>query len=184
MLSSFFKLYERLFFFRLNQWASGNKHLDANQFGFRKGRATFDAIFLLRELAFLFTKCLMIPPHVVFVDLIKAFPSVNRTALVKRLIDEGVPQRLVQAISSVFSFNSSRLKIGNRLTRVMNVNEGLREGGVLSPILFSIIFASVLRKLKSTFFLSAGTVPSITSSFFMRLHMPTTSRRFPRQFRF
>ncbi len=40
--------------------------------------------------------------HIVFVDLIKAFPSVDREALIRLLREERVPSRLVLAIALLF----------------------------------------------------------------------------------
>lgn len=166
ILNSFFKMYERLLFYRLDKWASGNVHLHECQFGFRRGRATLDAIFLLREVALFCTRILFKPLHVVFVDLIKAFPSVKRGALISLLFELNVPPRLVCAISSVFSFNTCRLKVGNRLTREMNVNVGVREGGVLSPLLFAIVFGHILKKLVVSTFWN-GVKGAIDGVFFL-----------------
>lgn len=53
----------------------------------------------------------------------------------------------MRSISSIFVFNLTSLKIGSHLTRPINVNVGLREVGVLSPLLFAILFSIVWEEL-------------------------------------
>lgn len=89
VLNSLFKIYERLIYSRLLLWADGNTQLNSSQFGFRKGRSTFDAIFILRELITFFFKIVRLPLHVVFVDLKKAFPSIARQNLIRFLHSRG-----------------------------------------------------------------------------------------------
>lgn len=91
----------------------------------------------------------------------------NCSALIKLLLEEGVPHKLVVAIASIFSFNTSCLKVGNRLTCAMNVNVGLREGGVLSPILFSIIFLVAIRKLSFTIFWDGTRASNMSGDFLL-----------------
>jgi len=47
LLTSFSKVFEKALYFRLTEHFYGNKLLVGNQFGFRKGVATEDAIFKL-----------------------------------------------------------------------------------------------------------------------------------------
>lgn len=143
VLNASFKIYERLLYHRLLSWAEGNLHLNSSQFGFRKGRSTFDAIFALSELRNFFVDYLGVPFHVVFIDLRKAFPSVKREVLIRFLSSRGVPPILLRAIASIFAHNSTQLKLGSHLTSTIPVNVGLREGGVLSPLLFAILFSVV-----------------------------------------
>ena len=47
LLTSFSKVFEKALYFRLTEHFYGNKLPVGNQFGFRKGIATEDAIFIL-----------------------------------------------------------------------------------------------------------------------------------------
>jgi hypothetical protein len=79
------------------------------------------------------------PLHAAFIDLRKAFPSMARGQMLRRLRDIGVPTPLIVAIRSF----CSRLRIGTYLSRPFLVSLGLLEGSILSPLLFVVIFSFV-----------------------------------------
>lgn len=148
VLNGCFKLYERLIYRRVLSWADEWEHVGPNQFGFRAGRATNDAIFSLQTLIDLSTKYLGVPLFALFIDFAKAFPSVSRVELLRRLVKLGMPKRLVCAVASMFSINSSVLKIGGMVTVSFLVNKGVREGGVLSPLLFALVMSVIWEHLR------------------------------------
>jgi hypothetical protein len=77
----------------------------------------------------------------VFIDLRRAFPSIDRQKLVDCLIDLGVPTEFVDIIADILSVNRFRVKTVSQYTEWAPVNVGVREGGVLSPLLFTLYFA-------------------------------------------
>lgn len=142
LLSVFMKIYEKLLLSRLTDWASSHNLLGREQFAFRSGSSTIDAAFLLQTLTqahFSLKSGLC----AVFVDLKKAFPSLSRSMLLSRLALLGLPPKILNAIASLFVSTSSRLRVDNFLSEVFSVTEGVLEGGILSPILFILAFASV-----------------------------------------
>jgi hypothetical protein len=102
----------------------------------------------LRTLALVFTRHLGVPCYANFLDLKKAFPSVNRAATLKALMDLGVPYELVRAFASTFPLNSCRLVINGQLTGAyLPVKKGTKEGGINSPPIFNRAYVTVLRRL-------------------------------------
>jgi hypothetical protein len=69
----------------------------------------------------------------VFVDIKKAFPSVDRSMLIDLLHRLGLAGPMVKAIASTFQFNTCRLKIDGHLSERFPVNMGVREGDIESP---------------------------------------------------
>ncbi len=90
------------------------------------------------------------PCYAVFLDLKKAFPSINRNAMFRRLASLGFPRKLLQATSAFYNTTTARLRIGVLLTSVFLINAGVSEGRVLSPMLFSLAFSIIWEKLQAS----------------------------------
>ena len=76
--------------------------LSDTQCGFRKGRGTIDQIWVTRQVLEKAVEY-KVPIHLCFVDLSKAYDSVNRTAMLAVLRSYGVPQQLVEIIQDVYT---------------------------------------------------------------------------------
>lgn len=79
-----------------------------------------------------------------FVDLLKAFPSVPRRKLFQKLAEMGLPVIYLLAILSLHANNTFCIRNGGRLSSIRLANRGVREGGILSPLLFSLYFSGVM----------------------------------------
>ncbi len=145
--NDFLRLYERLLQARFDSWLAIERPWGPMQFGFSPGVGTEDALHCLRTLALLFTRSHGIPCYANFLDLRKAFPSINRAATLKALSNLGVPYELIRAFASTFSLNSCKLLINGGLTRALIVNKGTKEGGINSPPIFNSAYVTVLDKL-------------------------------------
>jgi hypothetical protein len=93
-----------------------------------------------------------IPCYANFLDLKKAFPSINRAASLKALLELGEPYELVRAFASTFSLNSCKLVINGLLTGALPVNKGTKEGGINSPPIFNSAYVTVLQRLNISIF--------------------------------
>jgi hypothetical protein len=93
--NDFLRLYERLLQARFDQWLEIERPWGPMQFGFTPGVGTEDALLCLRTLALYFTRSIGIPCYANFLDLQKAFPSIDRVETLKALVDLGVPFELV-----------------------------------------------------------------------------------------
>ena len=85
----------------------------------------------------------------VFIDLTKAFDSVNRTRLWKLLVAKvGCPDTFVDVIRSFHdSMMVSYCLVSDQATEsdAFTVSNGTKQGCVMAPILFSIIFSIMLQ---------------------------------------
>ena len=113
------------------------------QCGFRKSCSTLHAVFQLRKLIIHLLATTKSPVFVAFVNLQRAFPSVNRDSLFQRLIIMGAPRLLVTAIWAFYVANVAKLRVENSLSVPFFVSLGVLEGSLLSPALFGILFSSI-----------------------------------------
>ena len=136
---------------RLSEYRERVGILPEEQSGFRPNRSTTDMMFVIRRLQELARKK-QIPLYVCFIDLTKAYDSVDRTLLWTVLARFGVPQIMTSVIRQFHDGMRACVRLDDRVcSRWFAVEQGLRQGCVLAPLLFNIFFASVI-KLASTRF--------------------------------
>jgi len=113
-------------------------NIDSMQFGFRRGRGTTDAIFIVRQMQ---EKFLAKKQEVwmAFVDLEKAFDRVPREVVWWALRKMKVDEWLVRVIQAMYEEVSTAVKLGEKESCAFPVRVGLHQGSVLSPLLFIII---------------------------------------------
>ena len=86
-----------------------------------------------------------IPLYVCFIDPTKAYDSVYRTLLWTVLARFGVPQNMVSVIRQFHDSMRACVRLDDRAcSRWFAVQQGLRQGCVLAPLLFNIFFAAVI----------------------------------------
>ena len=79
-----------------------------------------------------------------YVDLCKAFDSVNRDALWRILGLRGVPPKLINLMSELYSGTESAVKCGGTISDLFLVITVVRQGCVLAPTLFSACMLWIL----------------------------------------
>ena len=113
-----------------------------SQCGFRQNRGTVDMIFCARQIQ---EKCREQHRdlYILFVDLTKAFDTVSRPGLWNILPRIGIPPKMVKMIRCFHDGMKARLVIGSE-DEEFPVTNGVKQGCVLAPTLFSFIFSMML----------------------------------------
>ena len=118
-------------------------HLPETQCGFRQGRGTTDMIFTVRQLQEKSreqNKGL----YITFVDLTKAFDTVSRDGLWKIMAKFGCPEKFVNIVRLFHDGMQARVKDNGQYSEPFPVTNGVKQGCVLAPTLFSMVFSAML----------------------------------------
>ena len=100
--------------------------------------------------------------HVCFIDLTKAYDSVDRTLLWTVLARFGVPHNNISVIRQFHDGMRACVRVDDRVcSRWFAVEQGLRQGCVLAPLLFNIFFASVINVASTRFKADKGTMDAL-----------------------
>ena len=119
------------------------------QCGFRKGRGTVDQIWVVRQVVERATEY-RTPVFMCFVDLTKAYDLVNRQAMAAILREYGVPRQLVAIIEELHSETWCQVRSAGDTSERFVVTTGVRQGCVLSPLLFNCFLDKILREAMTT----------------------------------
>ena len=114
-----------------------NSIISDSQFGFRKGRSTTDACFVLDAIMqkILNEKGRL---YCVFIDFRKAFDSVYLNGLWFKLHKLGINGKLLTIIRDMFNNVKTCVRNCNSLSDFFECAVGLKQGEVFSPLLFSL----------------------------------------------
>lgn len=141
------KLMERMVNKRLSWILEDNELISSYQCGFRPQRSCIDH---LARLETYIHNAFINKEHVVaiFFDLQKAFDTVWRFSVLKKLHDWGIKGHLGFFIKNFLSDRKFQVRIGNTLSRLHNLENGIPQGSVLSCTLFSIAINDICKVIK------------------------------------
>ena len=129
--------------------------------GFRPNRSTTDMMFVICRFQELARKK-RIPLYVCFIDLTKAYDSVDQTSLWTVLTRFGVPQNMISVIRQFHDGLRACARLHDRVcSGWFPVEQGFREGCVLTPLLSSIFFAAVINVASTRFKADKGILDTL-----------------------
>ena len=120
-----------------------NLPLNKRQFGFRSGTGCLPAIALVKEIINKYNienssvYCAM-------VDLSKAFDRINKNILFKKLYEAGLNPKFVEILRCMYDEAYVHTSFNKIKGKSWKVGNGVRQGGVLSPLLFSFYLNDIL----------------------------------------
>ena len=141
------KVYASILLHRVDKQVEGQ--LSEAQCGFRRGRSTVDAIYTLRALRAscgVYNTCLA----VAYIDLTKAYDSINRWALWRVLRVYNVHPKLIALLEDLHTGTTAAVKLGGRVGDAFDVTAGVRQGCVIAPMLFNIFMDLVMRRAQAS----------------------------------
>jgi hypothetical protein len=139
------KLFESVI---LNKFQSSSD-VDAYQFGFKKGHSTAQSTSLLKRTVDYYRQK---GSHVFacFVDFKKAFDRVNYWKLFRKLLDDGINANIVALLAFWYSHQEVSVRWRNVISDSFSIKNGTRQGGILSPVLFTRYIRELLQAIVDT----------------------------------
>jgi len=114
-----------------------DENISNTQFGFRRGFGTREALFSIQVLIQR-ARDINADVFACFIDFEKAFDRVQHDKLISILNQSGIDGRDVQIISKLYLQQKANVRIDNETSEEFNIKRGVRQGCILSPLLFNV----------------------------------------------
>ena len=135
LLPIFGKILEKLMHSRIYAFLATNKILTPHQYGFQKGKSTEQAVFDIHE------KVVHAlengeTPCCVFLDLAKAFDTVDKNILLSKLHHYGIRGTSLDWINSYLTSRKQCVYVSDKNSEKLPISIGVPQGSILGPLLF------------------------------------------------
>ena len=140
--SVFLKLFEYCMLEKITGFIS----LNDRQHGFRSRYSTSTACYVLKETVLNYTRSSS-NVYACFIDISKAFDSVDHNILMNKLLEYGMPSSYINIIKFWYSNQFVKVRYGTEFSAEWRICNGVRQGGVLSGLFFSIYIDSLLENV-------------------------------------
>jgi hypothetical protein len=85
--------------------------------------------------------------HQLFIDFRKAYDSIKREVLYNIMLEFGITKKLARLVKMCLNETYSKVHIGKLLSDKFPIQNGVKQGDALSPLLFSFALEYAIRKV-------------------------------------
>lgn len=143
LLNVISKVFSRILLNRISGALAGT--IRKEQAGFRAGYSCIDNINTIRmiiEQSLEYNT----PAQLLFIDYERAFDSVDRECIWVMLKNKGVPNKIIQLIKAEYTEYKCRVLHRGQLSEPFAAEAGVKQGGILSPLLFLVVIDNVMHE--------------------------------------
>ena len=144
------KLYCSILNQRLLNFVKSNQISHPSQIGFLPGHRTADHVLTLRTLIDKQVNHRKEPLYACFVDFKKAFDSIWHQELFYKLLSYGINGHFYNLTKDMYSKSKCSIKLGHHKTKYFEYSRGVRQGCILSPLLYLNELPSSLNNTESS----------------------------------
>ena len=148
LISCLGKLFLSVLNTRFLLYAFNQNLLAHNQLGFVPGNRTSDAHIIINNLVKKICHENNSRIYSCFVDFKKEFDSVPRDILLKKLKNLGVEGIFFNIVRHIYTTDKACIKLGNSRSNLFDLSLGVRQGCILSTLLFNIFLSDLCKKLQ------------------------------------
>jgi sorting nexin-29 len=145
LLLTAYKILSNILLARLTPYV--NEIIGDHQRGFHHIRSTTDQIFYIWQMLEKKWEYYRMV-HQLFIDFKKAYDSVKREVLYNTLLKFGIPKKLVRLIKMCLNETYGKICIGKLLSDKFPIQNGLKQGDSLLPLLFNFVLEYAIRKVQ------------------------------------
>jgi sorting nexin-29 len=145
LLSISYKILSNILLARLTPYA--DEIIGDNQCGFRRNRSTTDQIYYIRQILekkWEYNGTV----HQLFINFKKAYDSVRREVLYNILFEFRILKKLVRLIQMCLNETYSTVHVGKFQSDKFPIQNGLKQGDALSPLLFNFALEYAIRRVQ------------------------------------
>jgi hypothetical protein len=117
-----------------------------NQFGFKSKHSTDMCTFALKQVLEYYTS-LSSPVYLCYMDASKAFDRLNYWNLFSKLLQRNIPKLIIRLLVFWYSTQQCVIRWGSQISNPFLVSNGVRQGGILSPLLFNVYMDNLSEQL-------------------------------------
>lgn len=137
LINSMSKIFCNILLNRLSDWLDYNSILNEFQAGFRRNYSTVDNIFNLANIVHI-NRLNKKTTYAFFVDFSTAFDTIPRNSLFYKLSCMGISSKIVRILRLLYEGTDSKIWDGTYMSESFVMETGVKQGCVLSPVLFSL----------------------------------------------
>ena len=137
LINTICKIFNSILLNRITFWIESNNILNEFQAGFRKNYSTVDNVFNLSNIVEI-NKDQGNKTYAFFVDFSCAFDTISRNCLFYKLSSLGLSSKIIRVLQATYDHTQSKIWDSTMFSDSFPVEVGVKQGCILSPILFSL----------------------------------------------